>query len=186
MTDYVLDLARAEAGVYGHQHEARQRHGEVCFEHRRNVGTEESDPIALLQVGIPQARGEAIDPLFELLVGVAPVAVDHGYLVWEHVGAAPEEAHRCKLRAVNLLHTPLYPFPIMLAYPSGTLVTRSTLIVLVEIPPVLVFEEPSRATATLTNSNLVEAACKNSRFPGKTRRIREAPGGSWGLCAATV
>src|SRR3712207_8127276 len=50
-------------------------------------------------------RGEAVHPLFELAVRVAPLVVDHGRLVREHVRAAPEEIHGRKLAAIDLLRS---------------------------------------------------------------------------------
>src|SRR5919199_2234971 len=110
MVDYVLDLARAQASVYGDEDQARQRYGEMRLEHRRDVRAQERHSITLLQVGLFEARGQAVDPLFELFVGVAPVTVDHGGLVREHVGATLEEAHRRELRTVNLLAHAEVPF----------------------------------------------------------------------------
>src|SRR5918997_1757176 len=101
--DDVGDLALAEARVYGDEHEPRRRHAEASLQHRRGVRAEKGYPVALLETRVAQPRGEAVHPLFQLPVRVAPLAVDHGRLVREHVRAAPEEIDGGKLAAVDLL-----------------------------------------------------------------------------------
>src|SRR5215204_2760098 len=103
MLDDVGHLIPPEAGVYGDEDEAGGWHSEVAFEHGRRVGAEERDPLALPEPRVPQAGGQAVDALLQLSVGVASPAVDDGGLLGEHVGAAPEEADRRKLAAVDLL-----------------------------------------------------------------------------------
>src|SRR5215210_3098822 len=119
-TKTIFDLACGETGVYGYHDQPCRRYGEGPLQHRRDVRAEEGDPVVLLEACVLEARGEAVDPFFELPVGVAPFPMDHGGLVGEHVGAAPEEAHRRKLRAVDLLvHQRPFPFvlePGSLAY----------------------------------------------------------------------
>jgi hypothetical protein len=101
--DDVFDLTGAQAGVYGDHDQARRRDGEAAFEHRRRVRAEKGDPIALLEARVLETRGETVDSLLELRVGVAAVAVDDGLLVGEHIGAAFEEAQRGELRPVDFL-----------------------------------------------------------------------------------
>ena len=121
MLDDVFDLTGAQAGVYGDHDQACRRYGEAPLEHRRRVRAEKSDPVTLLEARVLEARGEAVDPLLKLRVGVAPVAVYDGLLVGEHVRAATEETQRCELRTINLLRhaeTPfLSVFPIVLPEP---------------------------------------------------------------------
>src|SRR5829696_8189174 len=101
--DDVGDLILAETGVDGDEHEPCGGYGEVGLQHGRRVGAEEGDAVALLQTGVPQPRGQTVDPLLEFAVGVTPPTVDDGGLLGKHVGAAPEEADRCKLAAIDFL-----------------------------------------------------------------------------------
>jgi hypothetical protein len=86
--DDVRDLVLAETRVYGDENHARCRDTEVRLEHGRGIRAEKGDPVASFEARIAQARGEAIDPHFELAIRVAPLAVDHGGLLREHVRAA--------------------------------------------------------------------------------------------------
>src|SRR5918998_213862 len=72
--DDVLDLTRAQPRVYGDEDQPSRRHGEGPLEHRRGVGAKEGDAVALAEALVPKARSQAVDPLFELSVRVAPPA----------------------------------------------------------------------------------------------------------------
>src|SRR3989442_1827834 len=72
------------------------------LEHRRDVRAEERDPVVLRHPRRPQRRGEAVDALLELLVGVPTAPVDDGRLLRGDVRAAREEAHRGELGPIDV------------------------------------------------------------------------------------
>ena len=78
------------------------RNAEVRLQHRRAVGEERRDPVALLETGCAQSVGEAPGALAELRVGVAARSVDDGDLLRVHVGGAGEQVDRGQLRAKDL------------------------------------------------------------------------------------
>lgn len=59
--------------------------GEVGFEERRDVRTEERHPVAFFEVGVVQSARESVHAPLELAVGAAAFAVDDGGMVGEHI-----------------------------------------------------------------------------------------------------
>src|SRR5919202_1030541 len=55
--DDVLDLTRAQPGVYGDENQTRCGYGESSLEHRRGVWGQKSHPVTLVQTRLMQARG---------------------------------------------------------------------------------------------------------------------------------
>ncbi len=103
MFEDVADIVRAQAGVYGHEYTTGGKHAKVRLKQRRDVWREKRHAVALLEPRIEEPGGEAIHPLFELLVGVAPVPVYDGHLIRVDIGATPEKAYWRKLVAVYFL-----------------------------------------------------------------------------------
>jgi len=98
----VGDLVGDESRVDRDEDPAGGRHAEMRLEHRGDVRAEERDPVVLRHPRRPQRRGEAVDALLELLVGVPTAPVDDGRLLREDVRAAREEAHRGELGPIDV------------------------------------------------------------------------------------
>ena len=114
-----VDLVLAEARVYGDEHAARPPGTAKCASSSGGVlGQRKATRSPFWSPDVAQARGEAVHPLLELPVGVAPVSVDDGGLVREHVSAAPEEVDRRKLAAVDLLTHQNAPSIDPIAHPN--------------------------------------------------------------------
>jgi hypothetical protein len=94
------DVVGSEPVVDGDQHATRRRHPVVRLEEGRDVRGDDGHPVAVLQAGAPQGRGQPPDPLAELAIGVATILVHHGDLVGKHELAPLQEAERGQLAAV--------------------------------------------------------------------------------------
>ena len=102
MLDDVLDLVRArQAGVDRDEYAARSGNAEVGLEERRDVRSQESHPIALLEPALEEGRGESPRSLLELAVRQVAIPVDDGCPIREDRRASMEKGDRIQLVPVD-------------------------------------------------------------------------------------
>ncbi len=98
----VGDLVGLEPGVDRDHDPARERYAEMRLEHLRDVWQEDRHPVAPLDAGLAQRRGEPVDPRVQLGIGDPLVAMDNRDLLAEDCRRALQEAERSQVRLVNL------------------------------------------------------------------------------------
>ncbi len=101
----VTDLGRGEARVDRDQHAPGERNGVMRLEHRRRIGREHGDAVAVSQAAVAQRIRETVAALLQFAVGDAPaVLVRHGDTRRVQIGSALQERDGRQLAAVDSGH----------------------------------------------------------------------------------
>src|SRR4051812_4611734 len=83
-----------KARVDGVQHRSQHRHAVMRLQQFGYIGSYHRDRIADTDAALCQRRGEPAAALIELAVSVAPVAMDHRYLIWVDFGRPLQKTER--------------------------------------------------------------------------------------------
>ena len=89
--DHVREVVGRQPVVARHDDGADLRNGVVALEMRGRVRRDVGDAVALAHTERLQRRRPAVDPLAELLVREAAIAVDHGIAVRVQLAGAAQE-----------------------------------------------------------------------------------------------
>jgi hypothetical protein len=94
MFEDIGELWRGQAEVEGYQHGAKLGHGKECLQHAMTVRGQHRHLVALRRPHVPQSVGQTVHARFQLMIGIAPHAINHSGLRRKQTSGTAQKVQR--------------------------------------------------------------------------------------------